>query len=141
MATAWKDEICQRQAVSAIYSYAVQAPRKVSSLLDEIIATATDGIAKLTAIKNAATACKAEAAAPHQNGAAHGNDTPSPPPTGTRLAAIQSLERAYQRLYEGLNVSKLSNAVTPLGCQQELEHPGGGDAGVIPQEEGRRRLS
>lgn len=119
---AWTAEPAQRDSVNVSYSYASQASNSVSSVLDEIIAMATSGIAALTGIKNEATACKAATASPHTDGTDHGASG-----SAKRTQAVQSIERAYLRIQEGLVVARLTSTGVPLGCKQELEHPGGGD--------------
>jgi hypothetical protein len=126
---AWKDDIVtNREAVSAVYSYASQGNATVTNALKQIMTMAQAGIDRLTAIKAEAQKCLDQAANPHLDNSQHGA-----PATPTRLEALASIARAFSRLQEGLNVSRLYNAGTPLGCQQELEHPGGGDVGLTEE--------
>ena len=124
---AWNAEVVVRNAVSSAYTPVQQADGTVTTVLNEILATAQLGITALTAIRTAATKCLAATAAPHLNGAVHGADG-SP----ARTAAVAMVSRAFSRLHEGLNLSRLTSTGVPLGCQQELEHPGGGDVEKVP---------
>lgn len=122
---AWQDETIQRQAVTVVYSYTNQASSDVATVVAAIRDLAQQGIDRLTEIRDEAAACirtNPPPANPHTNGSQHGAAN-----SAKRTQAVQSIERAWLRIQEGLILSRLSDAGALLGCKQELEHPGGGN--------------